>query len=118
MDDQLYSSAPLSPSLNVNGLGNPAPEANIEPQSPRDFANPSHSRYRLKVLTVPTPLAPHIGSPSSTPASVMMISPPYQTQAAAVALPEFYSPAAAGAAAVSTPLFTSASPYQSHWQPF
>ncbi len=115
MDNQPSSSVPL-PSLNVNG--NPAPEANTEPQSPRDFANPGHFRHRPKVLSVPTPLAPQLQGNGWTAPSSDMMNPPYQAQQRpAAALPEFYSPAAAGAAAVPTPLFPSANPYQGHWRP-
>jgi len=109
MNNQPYSSAPPP---NVYGFGNPAPGVQIGPQGPRDFANPSHFRYRPKVLTVPTPLAPHMQgngwtAPSSTAGSVMMMSPPYQAQQLAAS----YSLAAA-------PPHPSASPYQSHWKPY
>ena len=97
MNNQLYSSA-------VHGLRMTAPGAQVEPQGPRDFANPNHFpspfRYRPKVLSVPTPLAPQM--PSSNAASVMMMSPPYQAQATA-------PPA---------PLHPSTIPYQGHWTPF
>jgi hypothetical protein len=113
----LAAPPPLAP--NVHGFGSPAPGAKIRPQGPRDFANPSHFRYRPKVLTVPTRLHPRCRgtgrtAPSSTATSVMM-SPPYQTeQQLATALPGSYYPGAAPPA----PLHPSASPYQTHWKPF
>ena len=111
MYSQLYSPAPLPPSANVHGSGNPSPE--------REFGNPSHFRYRPKVLSVPMPLAPQVeGNGQTAPSNTGVMSPPYQAQRPAAALPEFYSPAAGGAAAVPPSLRPSANPYQNHWQPF
>ena len=116
MYNQPYSPAPPPPP-SVFGFGSPEPGAKIEPQGPRDFAKPNHFRYRPKVLTVPTPLAPQNGwTPSSSAAgSVMVMSPPYQAQqlAAPTTLQASYSPVAA-----PHPPHPSAGPYQSHWRPF
>jgi hypothetical protein len=92
------------------------PPPHSSPQGPRDFANPNHFRYRPKILSVPTPLAPHMqgtgpAAPSSSAASMMMMSPPYQTQ-------EHLATYSHHGAAPSAPLHPSASPYQSHWRPF
>ena len=115
---QMYNhSYPSAPPLPPNGpvFGSPAPGPQMAPQGPRDFANPSHFRNRPKVLTVPAPLGPQMQGngytpSSSTAGSVMMMSPPYQTQQlAATTLPGSYSP---------VPPQPSASPYQGHWKPY